>query len=136
VDAEGNLNAEEAVTRGELADLIYRLHHPGVYTGQIEYGKATYYGWSWEGVNTASGEIMSQYDYLAAHKTLPFGTYVRVTNLDTNATVTVKIVDRGPYGEGRIIDLTASAFEAIGPLSTGVLNVEIEVVYPTETTSE
>ncbi|OIP81039.1 hypothetical protein AUK45_02290 [Candidatus Peregrinibacteria bacterium CG2_30_44_17] len=81
-------------------------------------------------MGTASGEPFDETEMTAAHKTLPFGTYVRVTNLANNQTVEVKINDRGPYGEGRIIDLSKSAFKEIGALSTGVLNVEVEIIYP------
>lgn len=130
VDAEGNLNADHEITRGELAELIYRMQHPGVYSGDVEFGQATYYGWSMDGTNTASGEIMYQADYSAAHKTLPFGTRVRVTHVDTGDTIVVRIIDRGPYGEGRVIDLSAGAFEALAPLSVGVINVEVEVMNP------
>jgi resuscitation-promoting factor RpfB len=74
-------------------------------------GKATWY--------TAPG-------MMAAHRTLPFGTLVRVTNLANGKTVTVTIRDRGPYGEGRIIDLSDTAFSQISPQSRGVLNVKVE----------
>lgn len=131
LDAEGNLNPDTTITRGEMADLIYRVKNPGIFSGSVEFGEATYYGKSWDGVNTASGETLYQSDYVAAHKTLPFGTLVRVTNLSNLKTVTVEIIDRGPYGEGRIIDLSYSAFEAIEWPGAGIAQVEIEIVNPT-----
>ncbi|EKD48216.1 MAG: Rare lipoprotein A [uncultured bacterium] len=68
----------------------------------------------------------------AAHKTLPFGTIVRVTNLENGKTIEVTINDRGPYVEGYVLDLSKVAFQMLGRLSTGVLSVEYEIVYPTE----
>jgi hypothetical protein len=76
----------------------------------IEYGDATWYGC--DGMH-------------AAHKTLPFGTVVTVTNMDNGATVAVTINDRGPYAEGRIIDLCDGAFAQIAPLGQGVADVKI-----------
>ena len=65
---------------------------------------------------------------MAAHKTLPFGTIVRVTNPTTEKWVDVTIFDRGPFVEGRIIDLTPSTFEHLAPLSSGIVNVELEII--------
>ena len=115
------------LTRGELCDIIYRYMN-APFTGEIEFGKATYYGYSYDGVNTSSGTPLEAYGFMAAHKTLPFHTWVRVTNLANNLSVDVEIVDRGPYGEGRVIDLTPYAFEQIGLLSTGILNSRVEVL--------
>ncbi len=116
-----------ALSRGELADLIYRFYNKP-YTGAVEFGKATYYGWSYDGHNTASGTPLEAAGNMAAHKTLPFGTRVKVTNLANNSSVIVTIVDRGPYGEGRVIDMTPGSFERIGALWQGVLNVRLEVL--------
>ncbi len=63
---------------------------------------------------------------MAAHKTLPFGTLVKVTNVDNGKSVTVTIRDRGPYVDGRIIDLSDTAFKEIAPIGRGVVNVRIE----------
>ena len=130
-DAENNIYPSDNLTRAELAYIIYR-YETGYFSGEMEYGKATYYGNIFNGMGTASGEIFDETAMTAAHKTLPFGTNVRVTNLANNQTVEVYINDRGPYGEGRIIDLSKSAFEQIGSLGTGVLNVEDEIIYPEE----
>ncbi|MFA5792611.1 MAG: septal ring lytic transglycosylase RlpA family protein [Candidatus Gracilibacteria bacterium] len=126
-DANNDFLPGAELTRGELCDLLYRWAD-SPYTGQSEYGKATYYGYSFDGANTASGKPLEAYGYMGAHKTLPFGTIVRVINIDTNTYVDIEIVDRGPYGEGRIVDLTPVAFEAIGQLSAGILNVRLEVL--------
>ncbi len=126
-DSSGDYQPEALLSRGELCELLYRFQsHP--YTGEVEFGDATYYGYGSNGSNTASGTTLDAYGYMAAHKTLPFGTRVRVTNVNNNQSVVVTIVDRGPYGEGRIVDLTPAAFEELGSLSTGVLDVRLEVL--------
>lgn len=126
-DSTGDYLPSATLTRGELADLIYRFKKEP-YTSQVEYGIASYYGYSFDGRNTASGTALDAYGFMAAHKTLPFGTIVRITNLNTNTYVDVEVVDRGPYTEGYVIDLTPFAFEQIGTLSTGILKVRVEVL--------
>ncbi len=95
-----------------------------------ETGKASYYADKFVGKSTASGEIYKHELKTAAHKTLPFGTLVKVTNLANNKSVVVKINDRGPFVKGRIIDLSKSAAEEIGSLAQGVFEVKIEIVTP------
>ena len=126
-DSTGKYLPSATLTRGELADLIYRFKK-GPYTSQVEYGIASYYGYSFDGHNTASGKALNAYGFMAAHKTLPFGTIVRITNLSSNTYVDVEVVDRGPYTEGYVIDLTPAAFEQIGTLSAGILKVRVEVL--------
>lgn len=126
-DASGDYLPADPLTRGELADLLYRFKMEP-YEAGAEYGIASYYGYSYDGHNTASGKPLEAYGYQAAHKTLPFGTIVRVTNLNTNTYVNVEIVDRGPYTNGYVIDLTPAAFEELASLSTGILNVRVEVL--------
>ncbi len=91
-------------------------------------GKATYYGNKFHGRKTASGERYDRRKLTAAHTALPFGTMVRVTNLDNGKKVTVRINDRGPLKNGRIIDLSRAAAEAIDMISAGVVRVGIEIV--------
>lgn len=93
-----------------------------------QHGKASYYARSFHGEQTASGETFNQNKLVAAHKTLPFGTRVRVTNLDNGKQVTVRIVDRGPFKPGRIIDLSRVAAGRIELLEDGITNVKIEKV--------
>jgi rare lipoprotein A len=81
-----------------------------------------------EGQLTANGETFDPEALTAAHKTLPFGTRVRVTNPTTGASVTVRINDRGPYIDGRCIDLSRAAFRAIASLDLGHLTVSYEVL--------
>lgn len=91
-------------------------------------GKASFYSDWFDGRLTANGEFFSQKAYTAAHKTLPFETWVEVTNLDNNKSVYLRINDRGPYIKGRIIDLSKAGAEALGNLDQGVFNVEIRIV--------
>ena len=90
-------------------------------------GMASYYGGSWHGKKTANGEIFNENSLTAAHKTLPFGTKVKVTNLDNGKSVVVRINNRGPYSKGRVIDLSKAAFSKIASTSKGVTRVKLEV---------
>jgi len=94
--------------------------------------RATYYGYAFAGNNTASGEPFDPEAMTAAHKELPFGTIVKVTNLENDATVTVRINDRGPFTPGLEIDLSQAAFASIANLSCGVLNVKLEIIEAAE----
>jgi len=95
---------------------------------QTQTGTASYYADKFEGKPTASGEKYKHNKLTAAHKTLPFGTKVKVTNLANNNFVEVVINDRGPYIEGRIIDLSKSAAEKLGFIVQGLAEVKIEVI--------
>ena len=92
-------------------------------------GKASYYGEGHHGRKTASGEIFNMYKYTAAHKYLKFGTMIKVTSLETDKSVIVRINDRGPYIKGRDLDLSKSAFFEIAPKKYGgSINVKIEII--------
>lgn len=91
-------------------------------------GMASWYGPGFHGRQTANGEQFNQNDLTAAHRNLPFGTKVRVTNNNNGRSVVVRINDRGPYAGGRVIDLSAAAAAAIGLQSSGVGPVTIEVL--------
>jgi rare lipoprotein A len=91
-------------------------------------GLASWYGPGFHGRRSASGEVFNQHAMTAAHRTLPFGTRVRVTNINSGASVVVRINDRGPFGGGRVLDLSAGAAQAIGMIQTGVANVRIDVL--------
>ncbi len=95
---------------------------------QTQTGKASFYADAFEGHATASGEKYHANKFTAAHKTLPFGTVVRVTNLANNEAIEVAVNDRGPFVEGRIIDLSKSAAQKLGYFNQGVAEVKIEVV--------
>lgn len=89
-------------------------------------GKASWYGPRFHGRKTASGEIFNQHELTAAHRSLPFGTRVRVTNLKNGRSVVVRINDRGPYAKGRLIDLSRAAAKHLGMLDSGVAQVRLE----------
>jgi rare lipoprotein A len=91
-------------------------------------GEASYYASKWDGRRSASGERYDEQSLTAAHRTLPFGTRVRVTNLGNHKTVVVRINDRGPYRKGRIIDLSRAAARQLDFLADGVTQVRVEVV--------
>jgi rare lipoprotein A len=90
-----------------------------------ESGKGSYYADKFQGRATASGAKFDQHKMTAAHKTLPFGTKVKVVNLANGRSVKVTINDRGPFVAGRIIDVSKKAAEKLGITKTGVANVEI-----------
>nr|WP_278336344.1 septal ring lytic transglycosylase RlpA family protein [Desulfonispora thiosulfatigenes] len=93
-----------------------------------ETGTASWYGGSHHGGCTSSGERFNQYEYTAAHKTLPFGTVVKVTSLNTGKCVNVRINDRGPFSRNRVIDLSMASAEAIGLKSAGLGPVKLEII--------
>lgn len=98
-------------------------------------GLASWYGHSHHGKVTANGEAFDMEAMTAAHRTLPFGTLVRVTHLATNRTVTVRVNDRGPFVPNRIIDLSARSARELGITQSGVARVRIEPLPPEQTTS-
>lgn len=97
-------------------------------SAQTQTGKASYYADKFEGHPTASGEKYKHSKLTAAHKTLPFGTRIRVTNLKNNLSVEVTVNDRGPYVEGRIVDLSKSAAEKLEFVNVGLADVKVEVI--------
>ncbi len=100
--------------------------HGGVWESRyVEIGIASWYGPGFHGKKTASGEIYNMYAMTAAHRTLPLGTYVRVTNLENGRSVVVRINDRGPFVAGRVIDLSYSAAKRLGFAEKGTALVKI-----------
>jgi len=96
--------------------------------GKVFYGKASYYADAFHGKTTANGEIFDMNKLTAAHRTFPFGTLLQVRNLKNNKTVIVRINDRGPFIENRIIDLSKAAAEALDMFKDGIIDVEILVL--------
>lgn len=96
--------------------------------GYKESGIASWYGKKFQGHLTSNGEIYDMYSMTAAHKTLPLPSYVKVTNQDNGKTAIVRVNDRGPFHEGRIIDLSYAAAYKLDVLKTGTANVAIEVL--------
>jgi rare lipoprotein A len=97
--------------------------------GEVQVGFATWYGGRFAGRRTANGERFDPTQMTAAHRTLPFGTWVEVRSVETGEAVRVRINDRGPFGhEDRVIDLSRGAAERIGLVRSGLAKVEIRVV--------
>ena len=96
--------------------------------GHTESGKASYYAMKFQSKKTASGELYDKAKKTAAHRKLPFGTKVKVTNTKNSKSVVVKINDRGPFVKDRIVDLSGSAFSRIANFDAGVIEVKIEVI--------
>lgn len=91
-------------------------------------GKASYYGDKFHGKKTASGDTYDMHDMTAAHKTLPFGTKVKITNQRNGKSVVVEINDRGPYIKTRQFDLSKAAFSSIGSIDKGVMSIDYEII--------
>lgn len=96
--------------------------------GQKQRGKATYYSRRATGARSASGERIHHDSLTCAHRKYPFGTRLRVTNLANGRQVEVRVTDRGPYGRGKIIDLSYAAARALGMIAQGIGMVEVEAI--------
>ena len=118
----GNANVQKVSIKSDGQ----KLSKPA--TQQILHGNASWYGPGFHGKKTASGEIYDQTKFTAAHKTLPLGSKARVTNMDNGSTVEVEINDRGPFVEGRIIDLSRAAARALGLVESGTAPVRVELI--------
>jgi rare lipoprotein A len=104
------------------------LAEPPAPGGHVMTGVASWYGPDFHGRPTSSQEVYDMNDMTAAHKTLPFGTWVLVTNLDNGRSVSVRINDRGPFVEGRIIDLSYAAARMLGVVGPGTAPVRLELL--------
>ncbi len=98
--------------------------------GYVQRGIASWYGKKFHGRRTSSGETYNMYGMTAAHKSLPLPAYVRVTNLDNKRSIIVRVNDRGPFHEGRIIDLSYAAASKLGVVETGTAPVEVRIINP------
>lgn len=105
----------------------YRISPPAL-TGYEETGNASWYGRAHHGSRTASGEIYNMRQMTAAHRSLPFGTWVRIENLENGRTARVRINDRGPVLEGRILDLSDAAAHVLGAKGLGVIPIRLRVI--------
>ena len=97
-------------------------------TANVHVGAASWYGPGFNGKKTASGEIFDETKLTAAHKTIPLGSKVRVTHLGNGKSVEVLINDRGPFVEGRMIDLSHAAAKALGMIDNGIAKVQVELL--------
>ncbi|WP_187408266.1 septal ring lytic transglycosylase RlpA family protein [Saccharophagus sp. K07] len=137
VDVSG---VEDAVPRHELIKVagnktpytvLGKTYHVNFNTkGFTETGYASWYGKKFHGNKTSNGEIYDMYAMTAAHKTLAIPAYVKVTNLENGSSVVVRVNDRGPFHEGRIIDLSYAAAKKLGFHEKGTAKVRIEVIEP------
>jgi rare lipoprotein A len=96
--------------------------------GWTETGVASWYGIPYDGRKTSSGEIFDMHAMTAAHRTLPFDTWLEVTNLTNGKQVEVRVTDRGPFVDGRVIDLSMGAAERIDMVRAGVVKVRLKVI--------
>ena len=106
---------------------LFRAPEPPPVEDGVQVGVASWYGPGFHGRRTASGEVYDQDALTAAHRSLPFGTRVRVTNLENGRAVEVRINDRGPFVGGRVIDVSRAAARVIGLIGPGVGRVRLEV---------
>ena len=101
---------------------------PSRVAGEEEMGTASWYGSAHQGRRTASGEVFDMNQLTAAHRTLPFGTRVLVTNRDTSQSIEVRINDRGPFVKGRILDVSYAAARLLGAVGPGTIPVRVRVL--------
>lgn len=119
VNKKDTLSIEDEKLVGELIESSAR---------KISTGVVSWYGGKFHGRKTASGDMYDKHELTAAHKSLPFGTKVKVTNIRNGKSVVVEINDRGPYAKSRVLDLSQAAFNEIGHTNTGVMQVEYEII--------
>lgn len=120
----GNTQSKQKSSYQKSAQIEHDRRHGKAY----QVGTASWYGEECDGNTTASGEPFDMYDFTAAHPTLPLGTYVRVTNLHNGRAVIVRVNDRGPVIDGRIIDVSYNAARALDFKSKGVQRVRLDLV--------
>ena len=120
-----------------VATMVYATWPAAPPLPQVQHGLASYYGPGFHGRETASGQIFDQTAMVAAHRTLPLGTIVRVTNLKNGRAVTLRVVDRGPYGRnyrrGTIIDVSKGAAQRLQFVRDGLVRVRVEILKKPET---
>jgi rare lipoprotein A len=109
-----------------LEELVRR--YSGARALSVQRGSASYYSDKFAGRSTASGAPYEPRGYTAAHRSLPFGSVLRITRQDGGQTVYVRVTDRGPYARGRVVDLSRAAAEQLGMLRAGVVTIKLEVV--------
>ncbi len=121
---------ERGVTPAEKKEILKGAKIEKRETREVQYGIASWYGGEFHGRPTSSGEIYDMYQLTCAHNTLPLGTTVMVTNLENGKSVELKVNDRGPFVEGRIIDLSYAAAQILGIYEKGTALVKVEVIGP------
>jgi rare lipoprotein A len=121
--APGNSTPDQEKAPGQIQDTV-----KPVKTRRFQVGKASWYGRIFQHKQTASGEPYDMYQFTAAHRTLPLGSWIKVTNLKNDRSVVVRINDRGPVRRSRVIDLSYSAAKMLGMGHDGVDPVQLDVV--------
>lgn len=109
---------------------------PRVRPGKIDRGIASWYGPKFHGRRTANGEVYDMHGLTAAHRSLPFGTWVEVTNLDNGRRVLVRINDRGPFIRGRVLDVSFGAAQELDMVHAGLARVEMRIAAPRQVARE
>jgi len=104
------------------------LHFPDTLPDWMQHGRVSWYGPGFHGRRTANGEIFDTHELTMAHRSLPMGANVRVTNLENGRTVVLRVNDRGPYVRGRVADLSHAAAEQLGFVDDGVVPARIELL--------
>lgn len=120
-----NVYPDKLMDRDHFAEMIYRYMKT---KDGVVFGKGSYYADFFAGRGTSSGVPYDPNLYTAAHKELPFGTWLKVTNLENGKSVIVEVNDRGPFITGRVIDLSKVSFEDIGHLGSGVIRIQYEII--------
>ena len=129
LDFQHKLSQEVRTTNNHNFEQFNRANSEPLSVAHSAYrGKASWYGPGFHGRLTANGERYNQYALTAAHKSLPFGTRVRVTNVNNGRSVVVRINDRGPFIRGRVIDLSTAAARNIGMIHHGVVPVRLQII--------
>jgi len=129
--ASGPNSSEAAKASKATAQAVSRQAKKPSKNSPYEVGTASWYGEYFQGRDTASGEPYDMYGFTAAHPSLPLGTFVRVTNLRNGRAVVVRINDRGPVVEGRIIDVSYNTARVLGFETRGLQQVRLDLVRPT-----
>jgi rare lipoprotein A len=130
--ASGRGSSEAAkVTTPPVLSTSGQKSHKNKKSQPYQVGTASWYGDYFQGKQTASGEPFNMHDFTAAHPSLPLGTFVKVTNLMNGKVVVVRVNDRGPVVDGRIIDLSYNAARALGFKERGLQKVRLELYQPT-----
>ena len=123
-----DINEKPKYKVGDPYKINGQWYYPKVDYNYDEIGIASWYGPNFHGKKTANGEIFNQYKVSAAHKTLPLPTIVKVTNLENNISLKIRINDRGPFVRGRIIDLSKEAAKKLKILNKGTAKVRVKVI--------
>ena len=128
VSCTSNIRYHSGVTNGYVESVESVGLSSTANVGESFTGVSSYYADKFHGRKTANGEIFNMYKMTCAHKTLPFGTKLKVTNISNDLSVIVTVNDRGPYAHGRVLDLSKAAAEKIDLIKSGTAKVKCEII--------